>query len=53
MRSEVSSRQPADYPPADGAQLIDFVKREKMAEVILRLQDYQATPYNFEHVPAI
>ena len=24
-----------------------------MAEGILRLQDYQATPYNFEHVPAI
>lgn len=45
--------QAADYPPAGGAQLINFVKRRKVAEVILRLQDYQATPYNFEHVPAI
>jgi len=52
---EDGNRDRIAVPTPDGgeAELINFVKRRKVAEVIARIRDFQSTPYNFEAVGLI
>jgi son of sevenless len=47
----IEDGNPDELKSPNGVQLVNFFKRRKVSEVILKMREYQLSPYNFSQLP--
>jgi son of sevenless len=47
----IEDGNPDELKSPNGVALVNFFKRRKVSEVILKMREYQLSPYNFSQLP--